>query len=89
MVEVGGAVGFASARREHQNVAGGFMKYPRPPGEAWALKRSEWFYELLFGARSVAGSMTPLSQARARARTQIPDAPLPVADHGAHLELAV
>ena len=29
--------------------------------------------------------MTPLSQAYARARTQIPVAPLPLADHGAHL----
>src|ERR1700756_5163977 len=29
--------------------------------------------------------MTPLSLAYAGARTQIPDAPLPVADHGAHL----
>ncbi|CAE6873509.1 hypothetical protein R69658_08268 [Paraburkholderia aspalathi] len=48
-------------------------------------KRSRWFYEQLFGARSAAGSMTPLSQADAAARTQIPVAPLPAADHGARL----
>src|ERR1700747_2020333 len=29
--------------------------------------------------------MTPLSQEHVVARTQIPDAPLPCADHGAHL----
>src|SRR5258708_24211553 len=50
-------------------------------------KRSGWFYELLFGARSAAGSMTPLSLAYAGARTQIPDAPLPSASYGAHLAL--
>jgi hypothetical protein len=33
--------------------------------------------------------MTPLSQAHAGARTQIPDAPLPAANHGARLALAV
>ncbi|CAE6715643.1 hypothetical protein R20943_01277 [Paraburkholderia aspalathi] len=58
---------------------------PRPVGEAWALKRSGWFYERLFGARSAAGSMTPLSQAYARERTQIPDAPLPCVGCGTRL----
>ncbi|MFM0191205.1 hypothetical protein PQR25_35955, partial [Paraburkholderia nemoris] len=50
-----------------------------------ASKRSDWFYERLFGARSAAGSMTPLSQAQTAARTQIPVAPLPLANHGARL----
>ncbi len=45
--------------------------------EAWASKRGDWFYERLFGARSAAGSMTPLSQEHVVARTQIPVAPLP------------
>ncbi|WP_211697375.1 hypothetical protein, partial [Paraburkholderia aspalathi] len=61
------------------------MMKPLSDGETRAPKRSDWFYELLFGARSAAGSMTPLSQARAAARTQIPVAPLPCVDHGAHL----
>ncbi|MCX4177515.1 MULTISPECIES: hypothetical protein, partial [Paraburkholderia] len=39
-------------------------------------KTDEWFEDLRFGARSAAGRMTPLSQAHAGARTQIPDAPL-------------
>ena len=43
------------------------------------------FLEVLFGARSAAGSMTPLSLTYAAARTQIPVAPLPQANHGAHL----
>ncbi|SFU16972.1 hypothetical protein SAMN05192563_1012189 [Paraburkholderia aspalathi] len=58
---------------------------PRSGGEGWESKRSGWFYERLFGARSAAGSMTPLSQAYARARTQIPDAPLPCVGCGTRL----
>ena len=87
------AVGFASATRSclhpgtptsnelsvpgnHAHGYGG----ARTSHSRWqgvGVKRSDRFYERLFGARSAAGSMTPLSQAHASARTQIPDAPLP------------
>ncbi|CAE6688466.1 hypothetical protein LMG22931_00227 [Paraburkholderia nemoris] len=71
------AIGFASARRH--------CTHSGTPCETRTLKRSDRFYEWLFGARSAAGSMTPLSQAYAAARTQIPVAPLPGADHGTRL----
>ena len=58
---------------------------PRSGGETRVPKRSGWFYEVLFGARSAAGSMTPLSLTLEGARTQIPDAPLPSAGYGVHL----
>ncbi|MFM0230745.1 hypothetical protein, partial [Paraburkholderia sediminicola] len=66
----------------------GFCCVPLNCSKAYAelkagAKTSGWFDELRFGARSAAGSMTPLSLAHAGARTQIPDAPLPYANHGA------
>jgi hypothetical protein len=59
------------------------------PNKRGGEKTTKWFEDLRFGARSAAGSMTPLSLAYAGARTQIPDAPLPAENHGAHLALAV
>ena len=66
----------------------GYVMATAVPSETEELKRRGRFCEVLFGARSVAGSMMPLSLAYAGARTQIPDAPLPAADHGPRLALA-